>query len=77
MITNNPITIIVCSFSVLEEDNRVELSPFAEWNNFPSCLVPGTSIFHDWCNLQESNLGRQTLQACALPTELRLHNKTG
>ena len=48
---------MACSFSVLEEDNRVELSPFAEWNNFPSCLVPGTSIFHVISSDTQNHLG--------------------
>ena len=56
----------------LEEDNRVELSPFAEWNNFPSCLVPGTSIFHDWCNLQGSNLVHRLFRPALWPHQLKL-----
>ena len=31
---------------ILEEDNRIELSPISEWNDFPSRLVPSTTIFH-------------------------------
>ena len=59
----------------LEEDNRVELSPFAEWNNFPSCLVPGTSIFRNWCNLQGSNLVQRFFRPPLWPHQLKLQIK--
>ena len=48
----------------LEENNRIELSPIAEWNNFPSCLVTMTSTFHIWHAQKVSNLHLLSRSRC-------------
>lgn len=58
----------------LEENNRVELSPVHhKWNNFPSCLVPGTSIFHVWHAQKVSNLHPLSRSRCFDFEELLAH----